>query len=167
VLFNPSENPIGEAEHLFRNPQPQSPGSPTPGNPPATGPRIDRTLLTGMGSTGQDLPPGAGAIENQPFSPQPLHGSLISFLTAALPDHRPVPLQSQHLQGAQNLFGGAWNNSGSVEIFHSHQPTPPRTTGKTIAPHRRHQRTDVQGACRARSEAPCHMPHLIVRVHEF
>jgi hypothetical protein len=57
VLFNPSENPIGEAEHLFRNSQTQSPGSPIPGNPQATGPRIDRTLLAGMGSTGQDLPP--------------------------------------------------------------------------------------------------------------
>ncbi len=106
-----------------------------------------------MGSAGENLPSGAGAVENQPLLPQAADRGLVAFAATALPDDFAVPVQTEMVQRAHDLVGGTGNNARGIEILDTEQPAPALPPGEAVAAHRGDQGTEMKRTGRARGEA--------------
>jgi hypothetical protein len=74
-----------------------------------------------------------GAVKDQPFIPQPLHGGKIRLVALALPDNLSIPMQTQLLQGGQNFIGRTWYHAGRIKVFHTQQPQATFPASQTVA----------------------------------
>ena len=70
----------------------------------------------------------------------------------ALPQHRPLPFETEGGQGAQDVVVGARHHARRIEVFNTHQPFPRCGAGVEVTGERRHQRAEMQGAAGRRRE---------------
>ena len=64
----------------------------------------------------------------------------------------PSHAETEGLQRAQDIVGGARHDPGRVEVLHAHQPFAAATPGIKKAAHRRDQRAEMQRPGRRRRE---------------
>ena len=101
-----------------------------------------------MRRTQQNFFAGTGAIKDQALVTQGLDRGQVGIMPLMLPDDVPVPVQSELVEGEQDVIRGAGNNARGIQVLHAQQPPAPCLTRQTIAANRRDQRTEMQGSGR-------------------
>jgi hypothetical protein len=87
------------------------------------------------------------------FAAQSAQCVLIERKAPALPDDRPIPVQLESLQSAQDLLGATRNNTLSVQILDPDQPAAAMPARIEEAADCSDERSEMQGAGGRRSES--------------